>query len=88
MLPILPDLIEDFYNQILTNAHTRTAITGGEAQVQRLKGTLYDWLVELLEGPYDANYVQRRWRVGRKHVEIALPQVFTSAALSRLGARP
>ena len=87
LLPILPSLIEDFYNQVLTNPHTRIAITGGDAQVQRLKGTLQAWLVELLEGPYDSEYVQRRWRVGRKHVEIGLPQVFTSAALSRIRRR-
>ena len=34
-----------------------------------------------LRGPYDEAYVARRWRVGLRHVEIGLPQVYTAAAL-------
>ena len=53
-------------------------------QIERLKGTLIQWLRELFTGPYDAEYVARRWRVGYRHVEIGLDQVFTNVALSRL----
>jgi signal transduction histidine kinase len=35
---------------------------------------------------YDADYVERRWRVGWRHVEIGLDQVYTNVALSRLRA--
>ena len=35
-------------------------------------------------GKYDAEYVARRWRVGWRHVEIGLDQVYTNVALSRL----
>ena len=35
-------------------------------------------------GTYDADYVARRWRVGWRHVEIGLEQVYTNVALSRL----
>jgi signal transduction histidine kinase len=38
----------------------------------------------LLHGPYDRDYVARRWRVGGRHVDIGLDQVYTNAALSRL----
>jgi len=41
-------------------------------------------LRELLTGPYDTHYVERRWRVGWRHVEIGLDQVYTNVALSRL----
>ena len=34
-----------------------------ETSRQRLKGTLRQWLVDLLRGPYDAQYVARRSRV-------------------------
>ena len=37
-----------------------------------------------LAGDYDADYVARRWRVGWRHVEIGLEQVYTNVALSRL----
>ena len=67
-----------------TAIRTRKVITGGPAQVERLKGTLREWLRDLLNGPYDNAYVTRRWRVGRRHVEIGLDQVYTNVALSRL----
>ncbi len=82
--PALPALIDDFYEEIERHPETRQVITGGQPQVKRLKGTLIRWLHELLSGPYDADYVERRWRVGHRHVEIGLEQVFTNAALSRL----
>jgi signal transduction histidine kinase len=82
--PALPALIDDFYEEIERHHETRHVITGGQAQVERLKGTLIRWLHELLSGVYDAAYVERRWRVGYRHVEIGLEQVFTNAALSRL----
>src|SRR5262249_40423845 len=56
----------------------------GPAQIERLKGTLLQWLRELLWGPHDRDYVVRRWRVGWRHVEIGLDQVYTNVALSRL----
>jgi signal transduction histidine kinase len=42
------------------------------------------WLRELVSGKYDVDYVQRRWKVGYRHVEIGLDQVYTNVALSRL----
>jgi signal transduction histidine kinase len=84
MLPFLPALVEDFYAEIERHPEAAKVITGGAAQVERLKGTLTSWLRELLSGRYDANYVYRRWRVGYRHVEIGLDQVYTNVALSRL----
>jgi signal transduction histidine kinase len=80
----LPALVDDFYAEIDRHPEARKVITGGQAQVERLKGTLLQWLRELLSGKYDKDYVARRWRVGWRHVEIGLDQVYTNAALSRL----
>lgn len=82
--PCLPALVDDFYAEIDKHPQARRVITGGAAQVSRLKVTLATWLRELLHGPYDENYVLRRWRVGFRHVEIGLDQVYTNVALSRL----
>jgi signal transduction histidine kinase len=82
--PRLAAIVDDFYQAIARNETTRRVITGGPAQVERLKGTLTEWLRQLLAGRYDEQYVAQRWRVGRRHVEIGLPQVFTNAALSRV----
>jgi signal transduction histidine kinase len=80
----LPALVDDFYAEIDRHPEARKVITGGAAQIERLKGTLLRWLQDLLAGPYDQDYVTRRWRVGWRHVEIGLDQVYTNVALSRL----
>lgn len=77
-------LIDDFYEEIDRHPDARKVITGGQEQVQRLKGTLRNWLKELVTGTYDEEYVERRWRVGMRHVEIGLEQIYTNTALSRL----
>lgn len=82
--PRLPALVEDFYEEIERHPNAAKVITGGPEQIDRLKGTLIRWLDELLAGSYDAAYVARRWRVGMRHVEIGLDQVYTNMALSRL----
>jgi signal transduction histidine kinase len=82
--PSLPALIDDFYAEIERHPNARKVITGGQAQIERLKGMLLNWVRELFVGRYDAAYVERRWRVGWRHVEIGLDQVYTNVALSRL----
>jgi signal transduction histidine kinase len=82
--PHLPELIEDFYAEIERHPAARQVITGGAAQVARLKQTLRGWLQELFAGDYGSDYVARRWKVGRRHVEIGLHQSYTNVALSRL----
>jgi signal transduction histidine kinase len=82
--PHLRALVEDFYEEIDRHPSAKKVITGGPVQIERLKGTLINWLRELLSGQYDADYVARRWRVGYRHVEIGLDQVYTNVALSRL----
>jgi signal transduction histidine kinase len=82
--PTLPAMVDDFYAEIRRHPDALRVITGGEEQIARLKKTLVGWLRELLSGNYDATYVERRWRVGFRHVEIGLNQVYTNVALSRL----
>jgi PAS domain S-box-containing protein len=84
LMPVIPALIEDFYAEIQRHPAAFAVISGGQAQVERLKGTLRNWITELLTGPYDEAYVQRRARVGWRHVEIGLAQVYTNLALARL----
>jgi signal transduction histidine kinase len=82
--PYLHVLIDDFYEEIERHPAASKVITGGPAQIERLKGTLVQWIRDLLAGRYDEDYVARRWRVGWRHVEIGLEQVYTNVALSRL----
>src|SRR5262245_4258518 len=77
LTPVLPELVDDFYTEIARHPDARNVITGGDEQISRLKQTLRCWLHELLSGRYDADYVHRRWKVGFRHVEIGLNQVYT-----------
>lgn len=82
--PYLPELVEDFYAEVVKHPETRAVITGGDEQIGRLKGTMLQWIEELFSGHYDPDYVQRRWRVGWRHVDIGLDQVFVTVALARI----
>lgn len=80
-------MIEDFYDEIQRHPNAFRVLTGGQAQIERLKQSLLQWLSELWTGPYNEAYIARRWRVGMRHAEIGLPQAYTVAALSRLRNR-
>lgn len=82
--PYLDALIDDFYAEIERHPDAHKVIIGGQPQIKRLKGALIRWIRELLSGPYDQDYVARRWQVGWRHVEIGLDQIYTNVALSRL----
>jgi signal transduction histidine kinase len=84
--PHLPLLVDDFYAEIGRHGETRKVIEGGQTSIQRLKGTLLQWLQELLQGPYDRDYVARRWKVGARHIDVGLEHVYVSTALARLRA--
>lgn len=82
--PHLLPLIDDFYAEIERHPDAGKVITGGPQQIERLKRTLIQWLRELFTGDYGQDYLLRRWRVGWRHVEIGLDQLYTNVALSRL----
>jgi len=73
-----------FYDRILKHEGARKALEGGESQVGHLKHTLVAWMDELLRGPWDQPYFERRARIGRKHVAIALPQHYMFGAMNVL----
>src|SRR5690606_15118570 len=73
-----------FYDEIFRHPEAARVITGGQPQLQRLHGTLYQWLEQLLCGPYDEAYMMRRWKVGHRHVEVGLAQRYTGLALARV----
>ena len=82
--PAFRAIVDDFYAEIHRHPSASKVLTGGEAQVQRLKITLHRWIGDLFSGNYDAEYVQRRWKVGARHAEIGLNQIYCNVALSRI----
>ena len=85
--PAFAAIVLDFYAQIDQTPRLRSLITGGDAQLVRLKATLHRWISALFSGRYDDDYAQNRWRVGTRHAEIGLDQVFCTAALCRIRAQ-
>lgn len=86
LLPILEPhftkISEHFYERILAHPRAHDAITGGHAQVERLKHTLSAWMRSGLVGPHDETFYERRARIGRVHVQIALPQQYMVTAMN------
>jgi len=80
--PSFPAIADAFYARILGHSEARRAITGGEAQVERLKATLGRWLGEVLGGPWDEAWFASHCRIGRIHVQIDLPQHYMFAAMN------
>lgn len=82
LAPAFPEVSEVFYERALQHAEARAALARGEKHVGQLKGTLVRWMHELLLGPWDEAYVDRRARIGRVHVQISLPQHYMVSAMN------
>jgi signal transduction histidine kinase len=79
--PRLRDIADVFYDRILEFENARQVFEGPH-QVRRLKSTLRTWLAELLRGPWDDAYYERRRRIGEKHVAVALPDRYMFTAMT------
>ena len=82
--PHFDRISEVFYERILEHEAARKALVEGESMVGRLRHTLVDWMEKLLTGPWDQDYYELRSRIGRKHVDIALPQHYMFGAMNVL----
>jgi len=78
--PHIPAIIDLFYAEILEHPDSRAVLEGPE-QIVRLKKTLTVWLRELLQGPHDRDYSDRRRAIGRRHVEVGLPDQYMFTAM-------
>jgi signal transduction histidine kinase len=82
--PEFERISEVFYSRILEHEDARKALFEGESMVGRLRHTLVLWMDKLLVGPWDEEYFELRSRIGRKHVDIALPQHYMFGAMNVL----
>jgi len=83
MRPYHRVIVDRFYQAILRDPAAR-AVLEGEAQVERLKVSLTQWLEGLFSGPYDETYFEKRARIGRVHVRVGLEQRYMLAAMNVL----
>jgi len=82
--PHFERISEVFYQRILEHEEARRALFEGESMVGRLRHTLVEWMDKLLTGPWDEQYYELRARIGRKHVDITLPQHYMFGAMNVL----
>jgi len=80
--PHFERIADHFYERILAHPKAHAAITGGDEQVARLKRTLVEWMRSGLAGPHDETFYERRSRIGRIHLQIALPQQYMVTAMN------
>lgn len=80
--PRFEPIVDAFYERILGHEEARKALVGGESRVGHLKVTLCGWLDTLLSGPWDEAYWEQRYRIGRVHVRIGLPQHYMFGAMN------
>ena len=83
--PYLPAMADRFYDQIPRHPEAAAVFTGGEAQIVRLKLTLRHWARGLFSGVYDEAYAHERFRIGYRHVQLALPQRYVISAMHIVG---
>ncbi|MBP8809408.1 MAG: ATP-binding protein [Kofleriaceae bacterium] len=81
MAPHYRAICDAFYAAVASNA-TAAAMLGDPGRASRLRVTLIDWMDSGLRGPHDEAFYQKRSRIGRRHVEIALPQQFMFTAMN------
>lgn len=78
--PSFPRVAAIFYERVEEHPAAMSVLQD-EAQIERLKGTLKVWMAELFRGPWDRAYFDRRLRIGRRHVEVRLPQRYMFTAM-------
>ena len=85
LAPEFAAIANRFYEAVLASPGAAVVLSG-PAQIERLRGSLIDWMSTGLLGPYDERFYEKRSRIGRRHVGIGLPShyMFTAMNVVRL----
>jgi len=76
-------LTDHFYAAVLRFPGAR-AVLANDAQVERLKESMTRFIEEMLTGPWDEAYLQKRRRIGQVHVRVGLPDRYMFTAMNLL----
>lgn len=79
--PYIPQTVDRFYREIHRQPGARQVLSGGPAQLARLRKQLHQWVKMLFCGRYDEAYWERRYRIGHAHVRAGLPQHYMFTAM-------
>ena len=81
LLPFSDELATEFYTYLMKDAYAASFFETEEAR-RRRKGTIKEWLKDLLTARYDNRYLIRLQRIGKVHVKIGLKGHYVNAAMS------
>jgi signal transduction histidine kinase len=79
--PHFTQIVDEFYDAVLADPVAK-AVLRDEAQIERLRVSLLEWLERLVTGPYDEAYFEKRARIGRMHVKVGLDQRYMLGAMN------
>ncbi|MEZ6196679.1 MAG: ATP-binding protein [Planctomycetota bacterium] len=80
------DVVEAFYAELRGHAEALAVFRGGEAQIERQRGSLDAWLAASLDTERDADHVARCRRIGEVHLEAGVDEALMLAGGTWLGA--
>lgn len=75
-------VVDAFYDHLGRFEHLAQIFQAEPGRVEKLKGHLTRWLVSLTDGVYDDAYYDRRYRIGKRHVEVGLEPRYVVAAMA------
>jgi len=80
----LDEIIDEFYRQQVAEPEIALVI-GDHDTLELLKGSMRQYMLDLFQGYYDAEYVNKRLRVGKVHKRIGVtPKLYMSAVWSMM----
>jgi hypothetical protein len=77
-----PAIVAAFYAQLQRFERLNQLLMAEPGRVEKLKGHLAAWLIGLSEGQYQGAYFDRRYRIGKRHVEVGLEPRYVIAAMA------
>jgi signal transduction histidine kinase len=79
--PQFEAIADRFYDAVFADP-AAAAVLSGPAQIERLRGSLIDWMASGLLGPHDERFYDKRTRIGRRHVAIGLGSQYMFSAMT------
>lgn len=75
------EVVDAFYAALQSNVHTR-AVFEDDAQIERLKRSFHDWLLDAFERPYGPDYCEAQRQIGRVHQEVGVEPEYVFGAMN------
>lgn len=77
-----PAMVASFYSNLDQHAHLRNLLDAKPGRREILGKHLLVWLVSLASGNYDTAYLEQRYVIGQRHVEVGLDPRWVIGAMS------